>query len=254
MFTLPLIDKPDRLPELPALLAQTGGEFAVSPMMNAGMVAEVCRHGYLPMADQFQGHPLLLIKSHHRRMVLNFERLYVSRSTLRRIRRSGFSLSLDRQFDEAIAGIDRHHEQSWLVPSFLRVLRELHRTPRHGVSVHSVELTDAQGGLVAAEVGYRCGTVYTSLSGFHRVSGAGTVQITALARLLERQGFAFWDLGMEIPYKRRLGAVSVPREEFLHLYRRAVTRESAPFPRTPVECRSLLEGYARVAEHGEMLR
>ena len=99
------------------------------------------------------------------------------------------------------------------------------------LQVHSVELIDAESGtLVAGEIGYTIGGVYTSLTGFldrssssstttttedkpeggeaeeaagsssappskmlH--SSAGTVQLVALGALLRRCGFHFWNLG-----------------------------------------------------------
>jgi hypothetical protein len=42
-----------------------------------------------------------------------------------------------------------------------------------------------------------------------------------MAKLLQDAGFAFWDLGQEIPYKVELGASLMPREEFLAEFRAA---------------------------------
>ena len=38
-------------------------------------------------------------------------------------------------------------------------------------------------------------------------------------KLLERAGFAWWDLGQEHEYKRRLGAATLPRADFLDSFR-----------------------------------
>jgi Leu/Phe-tRNA-protein transferase len=77
--------------------------------------------------------------------------------------------------------------------------------------------------LVAGELGYTVGAVYTSLTGFARESGAGSVQLAALGRWLQQSKFRLWDLGMEMEYKADMGAVLVPRHRFVqavHEWRR----------------------------------
>ncbi|CAK0826988.1 unnamed protein product [Prorocentrum cordatum] len=111
------------------------------------------------------------------------------------------------------------------------------RHPSRGVgwriSFHSVELWHkASGELVAGEIGYTCGAVYSSCTGFalkEQFPGAGSVQLASLGRWLERCGFEIWDLGMEIlgqdaayemDYKLELGGKSVPRDEWAGHIRR----------------------------------
>merc|ERR1712039_727568 len=70
---------------------------------------------------------------------------------------------------------------------------------------------------VAGEIGYTCGAIYTSCTGFtlkDEYPGSGSVQIAALARWLERSGFVLWDLGMELEYKIEIGGRTIPRAEW----------------------------------------
>ncbi|GHV92799.1 hypothetical protein AGMMS50268_33020 [Spirochaetia bacterium] len=71
--------------------------------------------------------------------------------------------------------------------------------------------------LAAGEFGVVAGKVYTSYSGYYDEDSAGTVQLILTGRYLRDAGFAFWDLGMPLEYKTRLGARSVDRENFLKL-------------------------------------
>lgn len=49
------------------------------------------------------------------------------------------------------------------------------------------------------------------------MSHSGKVQCTVTPVILKRLGFEFWDLGMGMEYKANLGAVNVPRLEFLDM-------------------------------------
>lgn len=172
-----------------------------------------------------------------------FERLahaaYVPASQVAK-RAKGFYLTVNTCFDAVVRGCQRQHgEGCWLHAPLVRAFRALHEPatgaaptvatsnlkdgthhewPDRGVRTHSFELwRDTESGpqLAAGELGYSTGGCYTSLSGFFTVASAGTVQCIATACLLKREGFRFWDLGMELPYKLQLGARCIPRTDFL---------------------------------------
>ena len=79
-------------------------------------------------------------------------------------------------------------------------------------AVDSVEIWH-DGKIVAGEIGFRTGTAYASLSGFHTEDNIGHVQMAVLGLWLRENGFAFWDLGMSLPYKYRYGAADYDRDE-----------------------------------------
>lgn len=223
-MALHVVDDLELLPDLYRTLPKDE-EFAACVGYRPEDVARVARHGYLPMTmgDLLPAY-VLLIKCHVTRSVLAFDDLHISRSTQRHTRR--YQLTIDTDFDRVLAAIDAHHADNWIVPELAACFRALHRRPVGGVSFHSVELRDTGGGLVAGEIGYAVGRVYTSVTGFHAVSGAGTVQLVLLAHVLQRAGAAFWDLGMESDYKARLGAHGVPRADFVPQYREHAAAES----------------------------
>merc|ERR1712167_537745 len=87
------------------------------------------------------------------------------------------------------------------------------------IQIHTFELwkqaeKEDEPILVAGDLGYSIGGVYTSLSGFseiYDIPGIGFFQMKLTAAILQKKGFAFWDLGMGREYKQKLHGVMTPR-------------------------------------------
>merc|ERR1712032_449147 len=167
--------------------------------------------------------PLFVLrpKLHRERCIIRLPACEVSHGTKKKAKR--FDISLDTAFPRVMKGCIQQHGESWLFPpiqkNFLSLFLKGRQQPDDfPATLHSVEVWEkASGELVAGELGYVCGTCYTSLSGFYSAPGAGSVQMSALAGLLVVGGFVVWDLGMSLPYKESLGGKNIPREEFLSL-------------------------------------
>lgn len=219
---LPVIDDRSKIPFVSDIAEISGQEFVAYHGMDADTLSRVCRFGCIPMGYGIGQIEFLLIKSHNQRSVLQFGDLHIPSRLHRRARDLG--IVVDHDFRRCLSTAVSFHPENerWLTEHLTTTLIELHQRSINGVSLHSVEIYSLTDGdlndLIAGEIGYRCGGVYTSLTGFYLRSGAGTVQLVSLARLLERSGFLFWDLGMDVPYKRNLGARLFPRKQFLSLY------------------------------------
>jgi len=135
-----------------------------------------------------------------------------------------FEVTVDTAFPKVMQGCMQQHGESWLYPpvrkNFLALFLKGKQCPDSFPStLHSIEVWDRDSGTLAAgELGFVCGSCYTSLSGFYAVPGAGSVQICALGGMLVLCGFTMWDLGMSLPYKEAFGGNNVPREEFVSLF------------------------------------
>ena len=96
-----------------------------------------------------------------------------------------------------------------------------YKDPNINFELLSIELWDkSKTILIAGEIGYKTGSVYTSLTGFclkdKKYNNFGKLQMVLLALYLENNDYSFWNLGHPyMQYKFDLGAISFSREEFL---------------------------------------
>ena len=105
------------------------------------------------------------------------------------------------------------------MPPLLETFKSIHDNPDDEVSVDSVELWNGDE-LVAGELGFITHNAYASLCGFHIEDNSGTVQMAALGTWLKENGFAYWDLGMEMDYKYVYGAICMGRRAQKEYYDR----------------------------------
>lgn len=226
-----IISRDDDWPALAEGLAAGGyeEEFVICDGLGAEDAAGAAAAGFMPMSAELGTpdgpRPFLTPKLHLMRCLADPASIRPTRTALGRSARYSVALNLD--FSAAIAGCVRTHGDGWLTEPLVRAFTALAAEPPRAArpAFISVELY-ADGGpegrrLVAAEIGYALGSSYASLSGFSDESGAGTVQLYALAGLLAELGVSVWDLGMPLPYKLSLGAREHTRAAYLPTLRRA---------------------------------
>jgi hypothetical protein len=128
----------------------------------------------------------------HRCMLL-WPDLHVSRKARRSAHK--YTLTVNRSFDEVLAGINKQHGDNWFFKPIKEILRLLNvQHPTSPAWSMTWELWEGDM-LVAGEAGLVVGACYVSLSGFYTRDGAGTVQIAAMAKALESAGFGLLDFG-----------------------------------------------------------
>lgn len=225
---LPFIEPGDDFAECAAVLADAyGDEFAIFPRIEPDSIESAAVAGFMPMAAVMQSPvgpmSVLVPKLHLERCVLDPCLTHVTRTARRESARYAFGMNTC--FGDVARGCLDAHGGDWLVPDLVEAFCRLHeeRASRRAAFV-SAELWMGSGDdrlLVAGELGYLIGESYASLSGFSRVSGAGTVQLAVLGAVLAASGIQVWDLGMPLDYKLSLGGRAMPRGRFLPLLRRA---------------------------------
>ncbi|ANQ06491.1 Leu/Phe-tRNA protein transferase [Plasmodium coatneyi] len=188
---------------------------------------------------------LLIPKIHYVRSCMHPSEIHISRKVKKKCR--SYYITVDKDFDGVLQGIVEKHGQNWLYPFVQKEFKKIFEkeVTYKNVRMHSVELW-CDDFLAAGEIGCTVGSIYTSLTGFQRKNCAGTIQLCALAKLLQHQEFDLWDLGMLLPYKKTIGSKEISMKDFFKMHR-VFKHKSAPF-RVPFQdklnCGVLINGAA----------
>jgi leucyl/phenylalanyl-tRNA---protein transferase len=175
-----------------------------------GTLLAAYRRGLFPMPSGRRGDPMLWF-SPVRRGVLPLDRLRVSRSLRRSVRR--FEVRVDGAFGQVIdACADPRRPAGWIDPSIRAAYVELHRLGW----AHSVEAW-RDGRLAGGLYGVSIGGLFAGESMFHRETDASKVALVALVDLLRDAPDEprLLDVQWCTPHLASLGCVEVSRREYL---------------------------------------
>lgn len=158
------------------------------------------------------------------RGVIELDRVHVSRSLARTLRRSPFVVTRDRAFAAVIqhCATVRRSDQTWISPEFIAAYTRLHQAGH----AHSVECW-LEERLVGGIYGVAVGGLFAGESMFHHVSDASKVALMHLIAHLRATGFALFDIQMVTPATAPLGAVEIARPEYLRRLADAVRRDAS---------------------------
>ncbi len=155
------------------------------------------------------------------RAVLQFADLHLSRSLRREIRQSPCTTVIDRDFPRVIsacAAAERPGQDgTWITPEMIHAYVRL-----HGLGIaHSFEAW-RDGELVGGGYGVAIDGAFAAESMFYREANASKLAFLGLVEHLASRGLDWIDIQMMTPHMERLGARTIPREDFL--LRLAATR------------------------------
>lgn len=217
-FTFP--DPASALDDPNGLLA-TGGDLSPERLVIA------YRSGIFPWYEE--GSPILWW-SPEPRAVVRPKEIRISRSLKRRIERGDYEISVDRAFRDVISACAAprpNSEGTWITDAMISAYCELHR---RGYA-HSFEAWQDHE-LVGGLYGISLGRLFFGESMFSRAADASKVAFVRLAELMSRWEFPLIDCQIPNPHLTSLGAVEIPRAEFL----RCVAQFGQPPDRTGEWC------------------
>ncbi len=205
-------------------LLAVGGDLSLPRLLNA------YRHGIFPWYNV--GDPILWWSPDPRTILLP-DQVRISRSLAKTLRRGQFRVTLDRAFGQVIAACagprrpvgDSGASGTWLVPEMIRAYQRLHSVGW----AHSVEVWRG-GELAGGLYGVALGRVFFGESMFSRVSDASKVALIHLCQTLVARGFGLIDCQMASGHLQRLGAIQIPRRDFVALLGQFCARPGKPGP------------------------
>lgn len=226
-----LLDANDRLPFFPdpERAASPEGIVAIGGDLDVGRLVQAYRQGIFPWYNEYEP---ILWWSPDPRLVLYPDRLHVSRSLRKTLKRTELLITFDADFGGVIRGCAEPRGSgpegagTWLDPQMIAAYQRLHG---HGLA-HSAEAWDREGNLVAGLYGVALGRAFFGESMFTRAADASKVVFVSVVRSLQAHGYRLIDCQVYSDHLARFGAIEVPRPRFLEELDRALAE---PEPATP---------------------
>jgi leucyl/phenylalanyl-tRNA--protein transferase len=167
--------------------------------------------GIFPMAESAEDNALYWIEP-ERRGILPLDRVHVPKRLARTIRKGGFEVRIDQNFEEVIEGCAAPRSgrrSTWINGRIRNLYRELFAL-RH---CHTVEVWQ-DGQLTGGLYGVHLGRAFFGESMFSRARDASKIALVYLIARLKYGGFTLLDTQFVTGHLARFGAIEVSREEF----------------------------------------
>lgn len=150
------------------------------------------------------------------RFVLYPDQLHIGRSLEKVLRKRPYRLTLDTAFEQVILSC-RHaprpgQDGTWITPDMVQAYVHLHELGH----AHSIEVWE-EDSLVGGLYGVSIGRLFAGESMFTQANNASKIALVALVQQLQRWDFALIDSQVHTETLRRMGAVEIPREQYLEL-------------------------------------
>ena len=205
------------------IYANLDSNYYISDDLSAEFYTLQAVSGFIATSISLENKFYLVPEMQFEYAILDFENLHISKKVKKLLDKNDFAFSINTNISEVIKNIQTHHKTNWLTNEYYEILKKTkkYKNPNINFELLSIELWDkSKTILIAGEIGYKTGSVYTSLTGFclkdKKYNNFGKLQMVLLALYLEKNNYSFWNLGHPyMQYKFDLGAISFSREEFL---------------------------------------
>jgi leucyl/phenylalanyl-tRNA--protein transferase len=197
-------------PDVPSGLVAVGGTLDPDTLLRAYQA------GIFPWSSD----PVITWWCPDPRAVFELDDFRPARSLRKRIRRAGWRFTVDRDFVgvmQRCAEPTEERPSTWISDDFVDSYTELHR---RGVA-HSVEVYEGEE-LVGGLYGVALGGFFGGESMFHRRTDASKAAVAHLVEHLRERNFTLLDAQVPTPHLASLGAVEIPRAEYLRRLHQAL--------------------------------
>lgn len=207
--------------------------------MSAAPTPELLLHAYaagvFPMAEG-RDDPDLFWVDPQARGILPLDAFHLSRSLRRRIRRGGFHVTADADF-EGVVSACADRPETWINATIFDLYARLHRMG----FAHSIEVWQ-DGTLTGGVYGVALGGAFFGESMFSRRTDASKIALAYLVDRLRAGGFTLLDTQFLTDHLASLGGIEIPRAAYRVRLRDAL-EVAADFdaPGAPPDPHSLLQ-------------
>ncbi len=201
---------PELFPDVALALRDPDGLLAVGGDLSEARLLAAYRRGIFPWYSDDQP---ILWWSPDPRLVLFPERLHISRSLKKTLKKAPFDLSMDQAFDQVILACSEPRADqpgTWITEEMRLAYERLHQAGH----AHSVECWQ-DNKLVGGLYGIAIGKVFFGESMFSRVNNASKLAFVSLTRQLQQWQFGLIDCQVESAHLNSLGASPIRRSEFI---------------------------------------
>jgi len=199
-------------PQPSKALREPDGLLAIGGCLSINRLLNAYRHGIFPWYNP--GEPILWW-SPNPRLVLFPNKLIVSRSLSKTLRKNSFSVTFDQAFSAVIAACAESRKEgagTWITADINQAYNELHRL---GIA-HSAEAW-LNGNLVGGLYGVAMGRVFFGESMFHTRTDASKVAFVSLVEQLKAWDYQLIDCQVHTNHLTNFGAEEINRSYFAQL-------------------------------------
>jgi leucyl/phenylalanyl-tRNA--protein transferase len=192
--------------------ADENGMVALGGTLEPDLLLIAYASGVFPWSSD----PVVSWWSPNPRSIFDLEAWKPHRTVGRSARRAGWRFSVDENFGEVMRAC-AERDETWITADFIAAYEELHRRGHaHSIEVHSGD--ELVGGLYGVTIG----GFFGGESMFHRATDASKAAVAHLMERLRACGFVLCDAQVPTGHLARLGAIEMPRREYLDRLRAAL--------------------------------
>ncbi len=216
-------DPNQAFPALEKALAEPDGLLAIGGCLTQPRLLNAYRQGIFPWYGH--GEPILWWSPNPRTVVFP-DKLHVSQSLRKTLRKAVYTVSFDQAFSTVIDACAKPRASdsgTWISKDIKRAYCQLHQS---GIA-HSVEAWH-HGELVGGLYGLAIGQVFFGESMFHARTDASKVAFVELVGQLIAWDYQLIDCQVYNPHLASLGAEEIPRSDFKKLLDHLVSQPASP--------------------------
>ena len=212
-MTIDWLEKDPNSPFPPLEYAYEDGLLAAGGDLSSQRLLNAYRQGIFPWFSEADP---ILWWSPDPRMVLFPQEIKISKSLRKTLKKSGFTISLDRAFSDVMQSCSAprsdDNDGTWIHPSMIEAYTSLHQQG----AAHSVEVWQ-DNKLVGGLYGVAIGHIFFGESMFSKVRDSSKVALVALCRQLQQWQFKLIDCQVYSEHLASLGARNISRSEFVSI-------------------------------------